>query len=71
MGQKEDYNYATAKSKCRCGFDRHNRRRGRPSYLLHPAGTIDLTPTFNSIKSNDRGKFELTYGYYSASVRKI
>jgi hypothetical protein len=33
------------KSKRRCGFHRHNQRRGRPSFILfHPADTLDFTP---------------------------
>jgi hypothetical protein len=58
MGQKEEYRVAP-KSKLRCGFHRHNQRRDRPSFLLlHPTGTLGLTPIFDSIYSNDAGKFE-------------
>jgi hypothetical protein len=56
--QKKYYRVAR-KSKRRCAFYRHNRRRGRPSlYLLAPAGTLDWTPAFGSTKNNYRGKFE-------------
>jgi hypothetical protein len=44
--QKKYYRVAQ-KSKCRCVFHRHNRRRGRPSlYLLAPAGILGWTPAF-------------------------
>jgi hypothetical protein len=40
--QKKDYRVAQ-NYKRRCGFHRHNRSRGRPSFLLlHPTGTIDF-----------------------------
>jgi hypothetical protein len=46
--QKKYYRVAR-KSKRRCVFHRHNRRRGRPSlYLLAPAGTLGWTPAFCS-----------------------
>jgi hypothetical protein len=46
--QKKYYRVAQ-KSKRRCVFHRHNRRRGRPSlYLLAPAGTLGWTPAFGS-----------------------
>jgi hypothetical protein len=46
--QKKYYRVAW-KSKRRCVFHRHNRRRGRPSlYLLAPAGTLCWTPAFGS-----------------------
>jgi hypothetical protein len=44
--QKKYYRVAR-NSKHRCGFHRHNQRRGRPSlYLLAPAGTLGWTPAF-------------------------
>jgi hypothetical protein len=46
--QKKYYRVAR-KSKHRCVFHRHNRRRGRPSlYLLAPAGTLGWTLVFCS-----------------------
>jgi hypothetical protein len=40
--QKKDYRVAQ-NSKHKCDFHRHNRRRGRPSFLLLcPAGTLDF-----------------------------
>jgi hypothetical protein len=46
--QKKYYRVAW-KSKHRCVFHRHNRRRGRPSlYLLAPASTLGWTPAFCS-----------------------
>jgi hypothetical protein len=46
--QKKYYRVAR-KSKHRCVFHRHNRRRGRPSlYLRAPAGTLGWTPVFCS-----------------------
>jgi hypothetical protein len=46
--QKKYYRVAQ-KSKRRCVFHRHNRRRGRPSlYLLAPASTLGWTPAFGS-----------------------
>jgi hypothetical protein len=46
--QKKYYRVAR-KSKRRCVFHRHNRRRGRPNlYLLAPAGTLGWTPVFCS-----------------------
>jgi hypothetical protein len=46
--QKKYYRVAR-KSKRRCVFHRHNRRRGRPSlYLLAPTGTLGWTLAFGS-----------------------
>jgi hypothetical protein len=46
--QKKYYRVAQ-KSKRRCVFHRHNRRRGRPSlYLLAPASTLGWTLAFCS-----------------------
>jgi hypothetical protein len=40
---KKDYNQAVVESKCRCGFNRLDRRRGMPSFLLlQPIGTLDF-----------------------------
>jgi hypothetical protein len=46
---KKKYYRVVQKSKSRCVFYRHNRRRGRSSlYLLAPAGTLGWTPAFCS-----------------------
>jgi hypothetical protein len=46
---KKKYYRVMQKSKSRCVFYRHNRRRGRSSlYFLAPAGTLGWTPAFCS-----------------------
>jgi hypothetical protein len=46
---QKKYYRVTRKSKHRCVFHRHHRRRGRPSlYLLAPAGTLGWTLAFCS-----------------------
>jgi hypothetical protein len=46
---QQKYYRVARKSKHRCVFHRHNRRRGRSSlYLLAPAGTLGWTPAFCS-----------------------